>query len=279
MSRREESDLQRAIQLSLESYEAEKSQRELDTAIEISKASPKVADEMIRLAASGNLAPGEAKELRLALEKSLAPSIASEACTKTFQAIAKGFEEYENESSVSPHVSTITNGSAERVSPGIDYSPLDVLNSEMAEGNNRFRDWAKSNDLKIVPNTGHGNNCALLSLMQHASGNYDAAYRETAQAIKEELAEKFPDEVKSKDAMLDASMDRQSFRYALRKINEMFHVDMDVYVIQAGNSGLPVMAEPRAPVPGKTPVVLWNSGAHFEAVVHQSAIDPHAMRS
>ena len=273
MNRHEESDLQRAIKLSLESHEAEKLQRrELELVLEISKSSPKVADEMRRLAASGELAPEDAKELRLALEKSLAPSIISAACAKAFRVISKGFRDYQNESRVSSPVSTITDKSAERISLGINYSPMDVLLSAMAEGNNRFRDWAKSKDLQIVANTAHENNCALLSLMQHASGDYNADFREMAQRIKEELVEKFPDEVEGKNAMLDASIDSRSFQYALRKINEMFHVDMDVHVIQAGNSGLPALVEPRDPAPGKTPVVLWNSGAHFEAVVHKSAI-------
>ena len=295
MSRREDLDLQRAIKLSLESYEAEKSRRELNLAIEISKAGPKVADEMIRLAVCGDLTPAEAKDLRLALERSMAPLIANEACTKAFEAISKGFKEYENESRVSPHVSVKTDESAEKSehvqsrnylratgsnrksehdeSQETNYRSIDVLHSAMAEGNLRFRDWAKSNDLQIATNTGHGNNCALLSLMQHASGNYHADYREMAEEIKAELAEKFPEEVEGTCAMLDASMDRQSFRYALQKINEKFHVNMDVYVIQAGYNGLPVMAEPRNPASGKTPVVLWNSGSHFEAVVHKSAID------
>lgn len=300
ISRREDVDLQRAIKLSLESYEAEKSRRELDLAIEISKASPKVADEMIRLAAAGDLTPADAKDLRLALKRSMAPLIASDACTKAFRTISKGFKEYENKSRVVPHVSVKTDESAKKSkhvqsrnylrttggnpksehdgSQEINYRSIDVLHSAMAKGNRRFRDWAESNDLRIATNTGHGNNCALLSLMQHASGNYHADYREMAQEIKAELAEKFPGEVEGTNAMLGASMDRQSFRYALQKINEKFHVNMDVYVIQAGYNGLPVMAEPRNPAPGKTPVVLWNSGSHFEAVVHKSAIGTQSMR-
>jgi len=256
------SELRHALEMSL---------AEQRFAIELSKASPEVKEEMRRIATSEGHLPENPQELRQALEMSMPKSIKIEACIKAFDTITEGHNQFfrgEN-----PSLKTVVEDlpSAEPI-PAELISTLgdslaDTIYSTMSLGVRRFRAWAAENGLEIVPTSGFNNNCMLHALMKHASGDYSADFHDAAVALKAELVEKFPDEVASERTMLPAGEDYASFNHALQRINEMFNTSMEVCVVQAGRNGLPIMHEQPEGLPGKTPVVLFNSGAHFEAIV------------
>lgn len=245
--------------------------RELRFALELSLASSDVAEEMQRVAASEGEIPENLWELRRALELSMPTSIRSEACIKAFGTIKEGHNQFfrgEN-----PSLKTFVEDQtpaepipAELIS-AMEVSPADQMYSAMRPSVRRFRAWATENGLEIVPSSSFNNNCMLHALMKHASGNYSADFRDEAIALKAELVKEFPDEVENERAMLPANTDSALFDYVLQKINKMFNTNMEVCVVQAGINGLPIMQEQLEDSPGKTPVVLFNSGAHYEAIV------------
>ena len=249
----------------------EMSQAEQQFAIELSKARPEVAEEMRRIAASEGHPPENPQELRRALALSMPASIKTEACIKAFDKIVKGHDQFFR--GESPSLKTVVEDlpSAEPIPEelisALGVSLADQIHSATSLGVRRFRAWATENGLEIVSTSSFNNNCMLHALMKHASGDYSADFRDQAMALKKKLVKKFPGEVVDEKAMLSASTDSALFDYVLQKINKMFNTNMEVCVVQAGRNGLPIMQERAEGAPGKTPVVLFNSGAHFEAIV------------
>jgi hypothetical protein len=72
----------------------------------------------------------------------------------------------------------------------------DHVNHEMAACNKQFETWLKDNNMRAVPNRGTGNNCLIVSLLCHATGNYndnDADLEAQAAMWRKALKAKFPE--------------------------------------------------------------------------------------
>lgn len=187
---------------------------------------------------------------------------------KAFNTIVRGHRRYFRKADVA----------AARAQPRLSpksWPAGEHLFSEMAKGNRRMRKWLERRGLETVQTSGYSNNCMLDALMKLASCRHTGDFRARACALKRELVALFPDEVPNERAMLDASSDSPAFQYALARINRSFNTDMEVFVVQAGRNGLPVFAEGLPDLrrlfervaAGTTPVILYNSGAHYEPIV------------
>jgi hypothetical protein len=144
----------------------------------------------------------------------------------------------------------------------------DVLMAEMAAGNNRFRASIASHGIEIVPNKGgaYMNSCLIASMLQHALGMHGGdKLMEDALALKLEMAERFPNEV-SADGLMHADSNSPAMTWLRNEIHRRHGVWIDPHIVVADNSGKPILTEQRQPLPGHKPVVIWNEGAHFQAL-------------
>jgi hypothetical protein len=140
----------------------------------------------------------------------------------------------------------------------------------MAAGNEKFLQSIDSKGFTAIPNSGVNHNCATISALILASGNPDeAAHTKTAERIKAELVERFPEEVPDLKAMIHADTRSPAFRYMVAAVNQHCGTDMDLHVVTASSAGEAVLDELdslRQPT-GKNPAVMWNQGAHFLPIV------------
>ncbi len=131
----------------------------------------------------------------------------------------------------------------------------------LAGFNPKLTKWLESKGLVAVPNTGHGLNCLIHALLQHASGDYDNPEPAEAANYRAEIG---------KGGMLHS--DDIDMQILVASINSDFDVSMNVHVIQATESGLPVIL-PKLEMGAEDNVVIWQQGAHYVAVVARKPDD------
>jgi len=156
-----------------------------------------------------------------------------------------------------------------------DISPLDRQFSEMADGNAKFRTYCAKNDIAIIHNKGVDNNCLITALLQHATGDYLSDHREMAATLRANLPGNaslllstghFP--------MLYPDGGDETFRHLLAVINARYDTKLEVFAVQATEEGRPVFDEvERTRQPDTTPVMIWQQGAHFAALVKSSKVE------
>lgn len=137
-----------------------------------------------------------------------------------------------------------------------------------AEGVKKFRENMKNWGIDIVPNEGgrHSNSCLIVSMIQQATGEKDPPEAiSQALAIKKEMARASEGEL-TIDGLVDPASTKAHMECLRKKIAEKYNVLIDPHIVEANHDGNPVLVEPREPLPGHVPVLIFNQGAHFEAM-------------
>jgi hypothetical protein len=136
---------------------------------------------------------------------------------------------------------------------------LNKHRTELGNSNAMMRRWLGANGLVVAPNSGHGLNCLIISLLQHATGDYTSGHITEANALRKKLGG---------TGMLHSS--GEQFVSLVNMINERHGASLDVWLVQADSDGRPFIEpreEPIEKLGGKNPVVIWQQGAHFEALI------------
>lgn len=128
--------------------------------------------------------------------------------------------------------------------------------------NEQLRTWFTENNLEVVKNRGGGsNNCLLISLLQHAKKDYKSEHLEDAHFYKAILASLSEGTIELCDALFE---DTAPIRKLIDTINENYGSDISVNFYIGNSSGEPGVKTIGA---GKNPVIIFNQGRHFEAVI------------
>ncbi|WP_194722576.1 hypothetical protein [Noviherbaspirillum malthae] len=133
--------------------------------------------------------------------------------------------------------------------------------SDMRQGNARFRTWLEQHDIVVATNRGTGLNCLLISLLQHATGEYgeefEPLFSVAAEVIREAL--NIPSGMLYSD---DVTASR-----IINWINTEYGTNMALIEVQANELGQPVITTPPERIPDDgDKVVIWQQGIHFEAL-------------
>lgn len=143
-------------------------------------------------------------------------------------------------------------------------------NMMMGAGRAETLQWFEQRGIHAAYNSGHGMDCLIISLLQHATGRYDARSEpelaELAGHYRAELAQNHP-EIQQGDLMLYD--DESAVAALIRTINRDFRADMNVHLITPTPDG-PVRFQPSQL--GSQPVGIVMFGNHFQAV-HRPADD------
>lgn len=127
--------------------------------------------------------------------------------------------------------------------------------------NKKLSNWFADRKMTVVSNQGKNQNCLLISLLQHASGNYQSQHESEASHYKQILTGKSHGQIGKHDALYD---DTELMTSLINRINKKYNRDMRVDFYTADLNGNPAI---RSVGTGKKPVIIFNQVGHFEAVI------------
>jgi hypothetical protein len=134
----------------------------------------------------------------------------------------------------------------------------------MGAGRAETLQWFEQRGIRAAYNSGHGMDCLIISLLQHATGRYAAESEpelaELAGRYRAQLAQTFP-EIEQGDRMLYD--DEPAVEALIQTINRDYQADMNVQLIMPSADG-PVRFQ--ASALGAHPVGVVMFGNHFQAV-------------
>ena len=155
-------------------------------------------------------------------------------------------------------------------------NPVNTGKESDAPGN-----WLEATGIIIAQNSGHGNDCLILSLLQHATGNYTgnagSLEREAEELRQELIGAGFVAEFENNQML---PVDSDGFRELVNRVNARYpqaNMDVRIAVIDASgrpffpdtasasNAGetLPIAARPN---PGGNPVAILHQDNHYAAL-------------
>ena len=144
----------------------------------------------------------------------------------------------------------------------------DQRNMMMGTGRAETLQWFEQRGISAAYNSGHGMDCLIISLLQHATGRYDRESEpelaELAGHYRSQLTQTHP-EIEQGDRMLYD--DEPAIEALIRSINRDYQADMNVQLITPSVDG-PVRFQGSAL--GSNPVGVVMFGNHFQAV-HRSS--------
>jgi hypothetical protein len=133
--------------------------------------------------------------------------------------------------------------------------------SAHARNNCRLRTWFDENNYLIKSNSGKENNCLVISLLQHVTGNYDSQHTKQAQYYKSILQKVSKGTINSFDPLYS---DSDWTTFMINKINLDYGTDFSVDFYSADTDGKPAVLRVGQ---GKNSVIIFDQGGHFEAVI------------
>ena len=140
----------------------------------------------------------------------------------------------------------------------------DQRNMMMGTGRAETLQWFEQRGISAAYNSGHGMDCLIISLLQHATGRYDRESEpelaELAGHYRSQLTQTHP-EIEQGDRMLYD--DEPAIEALIRSINRDYQADMNVQLITPSVDG-PVRFQGSAL--GSNPVGVVMFGNHFQAV-------------
>ncbi|MBC7513978.1 MAG: hypothetical protein H7234_06025 [Herminiimonas sp.] len=143
-----------------------------------------------------------------------------------------------------------------------------------AATSNAWKDWMRDKGIETVPNVGDGNNCLLMSLLQHATGRYGPEAMHEHELAAMQLRAKMVDKFKDIKAGEDLSPDCDAVKWAVDKINKEKGRKLRLVTIQVktipeehGGGVAPLIDyEADRGEDDEEPVVVLAHGHHYEAV-------------
>jgi hypothetical protein len=148
--------------------------------------------------------------------------------------------------------------------PEANRALQDQRSMMMGAGRDETLQWFAQRGIGAAYNSGHGMDCLIISLLQHATGRYDTQSEPElaarAAGYRARLAQTYP-EIEQGDRMLYD--DEPAIEALIRAINQDHQVDMNVQLVTPSADG-PVRFQPSAL--GSEPVGVVMFGNHFQAV-------------
>lgn len=132
--------------------------------------------------------------------------------------------------------------------------------------NNQLRQWFDTNGFDVKPNSGNSNNCLIISMLQHVTGDYHSDHVAQASHYKQKLAEQSGNEIGTSEAL---HSDTALTTWMTEQINrDYFGEQKQRYVcfwmVTADLDGKPAV---RSVGEGQRAAVIFDGAGHYEAVV------------
>ena len=132
--------------------------------------------------------------------------------------------------------------------------------------NGQLRHWFDTNGFDVKPNSGNSNNCLIISMLQHVTGDYHSDHVNQASHYKQNLAQQSGHEIKTSHAL---HSDTVLTSWLIDQINhDYFGQQKDRYVcfwmVTADLDGKPAV---RSIGEGQHAAAIFDGAGHYEAVV------------
>jgi hypothetical protein len=132
--------------------------------------------------------------------------------------------------------------------------------------NAQLRHWFDTNGFDVKPNSGNSNNCLIISMLQHVTGDYHSDHVDRASHYKKQLAQQSDHEIKTSQAM---HSDTALTSWLIDQINhDYFGQQKDRYfcfwMVTADLDGKPAV---RSIGEGQRAAAIFDGAGHYEAVV------------
>ena len=136
--------------------------------------------------------------------------------------------------------------------------------------NGQLRHWFDTNGFDVKPNSGNSNNCLIISMLQHVTGDYHNDHVDQASHYKQKLAQQSGHEIKTSHAL---HSDTALTSWLIDQINhDYFGQQKDRYVcfwmVTADLDGKPAV---RSIGEGQRAAAILDGAGHYEAVVARNS--------
>jgi hypothetical protein len=132
--------------------------------------------------------------------------------------------------------------------------------------NDQLRHWFDTNGFDVKQNSGNSNNCLIISMLQHVTGDYHNDHVDRASHYKKQLAQQSGHEIKTSHAL---HSDTALTSWLIDQINhDYFGQQKDRYVcfwmVTPDLDGKPAV---RSIGEGQRAAAIFDGAGHYEAVV------------
>ena len=132
--------------------------------------------------------------------------------------------------------------------------------------NDQLRHWFETNGFDVKLNSGNSNNCLIISMLQHVTGDYHSEHMEKARHYKQKLAEQSGNEIGTSQALYS---DTALTTWLVDQINrDCFEGQKERYccfwMVTADLDGRPAV---RSIGDGQRAAAIFDGAGHYEAVV------------
>jgi hypothetical protein len=134
----------------------------------------------------------------------------------------------------------------------------------------RLKEWIKTHGFAIKTNNGNQHNCLIISMLQHATGNYESSHEDRARFYKQKIVEWSKGKEKSSSAL---HSDDELFRKLIDEINKHYFNDCKDQYLRFKIVTADLHGEPTVREIGEGPRVagIIDGGGHYEAYVKNDA--------
>lgn len=132
--------------------------------------------------------------------------------------------------------------------------------------NGKLRQWFGTNGFDVKTNSGNSNNCLIISMLQHVTGDYHSDHVAQASHYKQKLAEQSGNEISTSEAL---HSDTALTAWMIGQINRDYFGEQKqrhvcFWMVTADLDGNPAV---RSIGEGQRAGVIFDGAGHYEAVV------------
>ena len=132
--------------------------------------------------------------------------------------------------------------------------------------NGKLRQWFDTNGFDVKPNSGNSNNCLIISMLQHVTGDYHSDHAAQASHYKQKLAEQSGNEIGTRHAL---HSDTALTTWLADQINRDYFGEqkqryVGFWMVTTDLDGRPAV---RSVGEGQRAAVIFDGAGHYEAVV------------
>lgn len=148
----------------------------------------------------------------------------------------------------------------------LDSDSLHAEREAQQKLNGKLRHWFDTNGFDVKPNSGNSNNCLIISMLQHVTGDYHSSHVEKARHYKQKLADQSGNPIDTSEAL---HSDTDLTTWLINQINQDYFGDQKqhyvcFWMVTADLDGRPAV---RSIGEGQGAAVIFDGAGHYEAVV------------
>ena len=144
----------------------------------------------------------------------------------------------------------------------------------------QWGNWLRNNKIQVVPSSKDQNNCLLVSLLQHATGQYGPDALDGHEHDARQLRADVPEKHKDIEVGAELTPDSNVVKWAIKKINKDKLRKLRLITIHpvelSETKAVPIIDSDSEPDDGKDdwePVVVLGDGAHYQAIKRAPALE------